>query len=199
MSAAGLLLWSAGQGRGGHHCHAGGTRGATHWSRASMASGPEQVHDRADLAQVRHQEHDRDVQAVHRPLFVEKVWTWWACITTRSGRWCCAWMRVGIQGWTGPAVLPMMRHPSGAATITSARHHGPVRRVQYRRRHRDLPAAPPGQRSSRRSWPRSTRRAACVDVHLVCDNLSTNKGPVIQAWLELLFLVAFHDDWIVVD
>ena len=43
---------------------------ATHWSRASMAerSGLSQVHDRADLAQVRHQAAlNRHVQAVHRP------------------------------------------------------------------------------------------------------------------------------------
>ena len=44
--------------------------GATHWSRASMAerSRAEQVHDRADLAQVRPQAAlSRHVQAVHRP------------------------------------------------------------------------------------------------------------------------------------
>ena len=43
---------------------------ATHWSRASMAerSGLSQVHDRADLAQVRPQAAlSRHVQAVHRP------------------------------------------------------------------------------------------------------------------------------------
>ena len=43
---------------------------ATHWSRASMATAQraEQVHDRADLAQVRPQAaFNRHVQAVHRP------------------------------------------------------------------------------------------------------------------------------------
>ncbi len=41
-----------------------------------------------------------------------------------------------------------------------------------------------GPRSSRSSWPGSTRPCPPGwSVHLVCDNLATHKAPVIQAWL----------------
>src|SRR6266576_1767058 len=61
----------AGQGRGGHHRHAGGDAAGRHALVAVLdgrAQRAEQVHDRADLAQVRHQAAlNRHVQAVHRP------------------------------------------------------------------------------------------------------------------------------------
>ena len=82
---------------------------ATHWSRASMAerSGLIQVHDRADLAQVRHQAAlNRHVQAVHRPVLRGQGRGRGGAVPPPAGRgrWCCAWMRSpASRRWTGPS------------------------------------------------------------------------------------------------
>ena len=67
--------------------------------------------------------------------------------------------------------------------LRPARHHQPVRRVQHRRRHRDLQRCTAGTApsSSRSSSPRSTPRSPPTwTVHLICDNYGTHKTPTVK-------------------
>ena len=101
----------------------------------------------------------------------------------------CVDEKSGIQALDrSQPVLPMMPGvpERRSHNYVPARHDRPVRRVQHRRRHRDLPAAPPPPAPEFKTFlaridEDHTRQG--LDVHLVCDNLATHKAPVIQAWL----------------
>jgi transposase len=117
--------------------------------------------------------------------------TWSASISTRrSGRWCCAWMRrAASRPWTVPRrCLPMMpgmperrTHDyvrSGTTTLFAALDvasgqvigsvHRRRRAIEFRKFLATIDSQVPAE----------------LDVHLICDNLSTHKTPAITRWIE---------------
>src|SRR3954447_13645075 len=115
----------------------------------------------------------------------------WSASTSipRSGPWCCVWMRSpGSRHSTGPApVLPMMpgmperrTHDyvrAGTTTLFAALDvaDGTVIGSLHRRRR--------AVEFKKFLTKIDTEVPPDLDVHLICDNLSTHKTPAIDKWL----------------
>ena len=166
---------------------------ATHWSRASMArrsglsrSTIGRIWRKFDL-----KPHLTDgFKLSTDPLFIEKVVDVVGlyhnppekavvlCVDEKS--------RMQALDRSAAGAADDARHARTAhPRLRPARRDQPVRRVQHRRRHRDLPDPPPAPRGGVQEVPVAIDKAvpAGLGVHLVCDNLATCKTPAIQDWL----------------